>query len=326
MKQRVYIDDVYGEDYTTKFGNTISIGFSSEINEYGVSQFVAECNICSEDKELWPRGSLKVTIRNIRNRVASCGCSSTCRYTDRQREIQITRMCQGTGWIFKGFDYYPVVSNQTKAILYNPTSDTVRESLVCNLIKNGIKDFVIGSEKDEEVLQKFFQKYKKLYAEGTSVKRNMDLSEARKTILLSCPACGKQNSPIRKESIVKGLRPCKCMQDHTGYFHNRRNETDTLYLLRFEKEGEVFYKIGRSFNVPERIKSMCKQHKVYKVDVLSELKDCHKTIFDMETELHQILYRGGYHYTPSVEFSGYFRECFTKGCLWQEEVKDVFGL
>ena len=82
----------------------------------------------------------------------------------------------------------------------------------------------------------------------------------------------------------------------------RKDEKDYLYILDFNGR---FIKVGRSFDVDERIrnlKSLSKIKKIYKIHVLTAT---HKEIYDYEQELHSKLRERNFqHY---VDWSN---ECF----------------
>lgn len=115
-----------------------------------------------------------------------------------------------------------------------------------------------------------------------------------------CPACGR------------GLY---------GYYFTRKDDLDNLYLLLFEnlKTDEVFVKIGRSFNLKDRIKCFPDTYKVSVVDTFSER---HKNILPFERYLHAEF--KPYHYTPSIPFGGSVKECFKVAVLDDSLLQKIF--
>lgn len=66
-------------------------------------KYVYSCSVCSQDKELFPLGSISGVKSHIMEGKLCCGCSVNPRWTQEQREIQIKRelsKCSGSwvGW------------------------------------------------------------------------------------------------------------------------------------------------------------------------------------------------------------------------------------
>lgn len=301
---RVYSEEVAGSVYKTKEGNTLSLAFKGEINHLGVTSFIAECNVCSLDEELFPYGSINVTIKNYRNKVAKCGCSKGFDYTPRQRKVQVKRLLKDSGWRFIDFPEGVQGTVKTRVRLYNTVTGGYWNPLLANILKNGVP-VARGSKKDMEAFQEWFSEYKDRYPKGTKVVRN--LKKGRKSVLLSCPVCNTSKLPVRPDFIVEGRRSCKCGSKHNGHYPLRLQETDTLYLVKLSKESEVFLKVGRTFDTYERFKTI---RKTYDLEVLKLVEDTHEKVFDLEKKIHYNLYELGMHYKPEHYFGGAINECF----------------
>ena len=121
--------------------------------------------------------------------------------------------------------------------------------------------------------------------------------------------------------VNNNARCLTCAQEagDWGYYPDRVNEVDNLYLLSFKSETEAFLKVGRSFDVKERMREFLKY---YEVEVITTYQNCHQKIFDTEQDIHSYLKSLNYHYTPKVEFGGSVKECFKLEALSTAE--DIF--
>ncbi len=101
----------------------------------------------------------------------------------------------------------------------------------------------------------------------------------------------------------------------------RKNEKDFLYVLDFDSK---FIKVGRSFDVDERMKGLRTKSKVpiKKIHKLRIFTATHQEIYDTEQELHsELRERNFQHY---VKWS---KECFENDCLYiLNKLLDNYGL
>tara|TARA_Y100000588_G_scaffold244854_1_gene259084 strand:+ start:23880 stop:25052 length:1173 start_codon:yes stop_codon:yes gene_type:complete len=137
-----------------------------------------------------------------------------------------------------------------------------------------------------------------------------------------CPK-GHQRSSFMKPFVLQGKRCKLCSKDSyntAGYYPDRVEELDTLYLTLFEGD-DVFCKIGRSFNTKSRNSNYPNE---YKLTVLSEIKLTHQEVWDMEQMLHDVC--KGAHYSPLISFKGSVKECFTTDILNHPEIISTFNL
>lgn len=314
--KRIQWYEVEGTTYDTRNGNTISVTKDKITVGNGVTTFIAECSVCSKDTELWPYGSITVTIRNIRNKVSSCGCSIYTRYSENQREIQVKRCIDGKGWDFIKIINPELSSTRSRVLLENPVTGDFWKPLLSNVIKNSVR---LAPHSDIEII-KFFNEVKHLYPNGTILKPNLLCK--RKKFLLSCPLCGESDIPVRKENLRKGIRSCKCSSKNYGWYPYRSEEEDNLYLIDMSNDEEHFVKIGRSFNVTHRLKNLRKSH--YKVKELSTISGNHTMVCSKEKEIHNILTSEGFHYLPDKPFGGSISECFIVSSIDEHIVKETF--
>lgn len=131
-----------------------------------------------------------------------------------------------------------------------------------------------------------------------------------------CPVHGKQS--ITYSNFVYGGHRCMgCSKDRhrvlrngNGYFPERKDEVDFLYVLDFNGK---FIKVGRSFDVDERIKdlrkpSMSRTRNINKIRIFTAT---HQEVYDYEQELHNELRERNFQYSAS-----WSTECFENDSLY----------
>jgi hypothetical protein len=114
-----------------------------------------------------------------------------------------------------------------------------------------------------------------------------------------------------------------CAEGLWGYYKNREEDVDSLYLLRFTDQNETFYKVGRTFKIKERLKYF---QKFYNVTLISKIENYHKEIYKLESALKTKLTSYRILYSPKIDFDGSLTECFTKEILSHPEIISTFNL
>lgn len=112
-----------------------------------------------------------------------------------------------------------------------------------------------------------------------------------------------------------------CAESLWGYYKEKRDDIDTLYLLRFYQDGEIFYKVGRTFKTKDRFDYF---KKFYNIEIISMIENIHDVIYPKEFYLKNLLKK--YHYSPELPFDGSIEECFTSDILKDPEVISTFNL
>ena len=95
-----------------------------------------------------------------------------------------------------------------------------------------------------------------------------------------------------------------------GYYPERKDEVDFLYILDFDNK---FVKVGRSFDVDERINGLKKPSEsgIKNINKLRIFTATHQEIYNYEQELHKELRERNFqHY---VDWS---TECFQNDCQY----------
>jgi hypothetical protein len=121
-----------------------------------------------------------------------------------------------------------------------------------------------------------------------------------------------------------GCPICARLNSYFGLYENRLSDFDNLYLLRFTSklgDDESFIKIGRTFDIPERVGDFLKH---YSVDIIDTVQDIHLLVYIRETSMHQSL--TNYSYSPTINFGGSVRECYVEDVLNSTLVNNTFKL
>ena len=104
---------------------------------------------------------------------------------------------------------------------------------------------------------------------------------------------------------------CKTCSDEAGeygYYTDRVGEDDNLYLLLFKSDTEIFIKVGRSFDIKERMREFYKHYE--DVSVIVTYQNNHQVVYDTEQSIHKQLKLLDYHHKPEIKFGGSKNECF----------------
>lgn len=361
-----------------------------------VNEFIAECNVCSLDKNLWPYGSLSYNMINIKREEVLCGCSRVGFQHTWQLELTIKRMLNGGDLIFKGWESGEYLDNSSKMVLLNSEGIEWRVS-IGNLRKQSIPVF----SKEYRAKKKIQHNIKHLeYSPLLPDHYTYSYNTLSKKYEVSCSVCnsdtkflslGDKVFPSRLSQLKSGSKPCRCSPTYAyskdewvlrilseftdreidppplpeklnsrstldwickighecstkvgalvqgvgcpecselggstyGYYKLRLQEEDSLYLIKFTSPNckEVFYKIGRSFNVKSRMAHM---KTYYDLELISTYKGKHYQIYDLEQKLHSLI-RSNKHFVSNY-FNGCIEECFTPEILSHPDVIKTFNL
>lgn len=272
-------------------------------------KFILECDICSKDSELWPRGRITSTKIHLISSTVPCGCAKSSRWTPEQYETLIYRKCEERGYEFHGF-VGQWKGSRTYLKLYNPENGSTWESAtVTNLLDYGAGcpleagnkrrtaqdceqqiNKVLAVEGGEfigwsEGYNNAHSKFKWLCSEGHSceTKVNSFLNNSSR-----CMTCHKIKQ--REEGVVY------------GYYPKRTEEQDNLYIIHFKKGGYI--KVGRSFDVEQRLKGnkgllKLSGHERNEIEILSIYTGSHKDVYDTEQWIHEELTERGFYHEDS---------------------------
>ena len=89
-----------------------------------------------------------------------------------------------------------------------------------------------------------------------------------------------------------------------GYYHNRLEEDDNLYVISIDD----YIKVGRSFNLKKRFYDIKRESGCEKLEMIYTLKGLHKDIYHLESRLHKELRKNGFTYKTTWSNETFLKE------------------
>ncbi len=288
--------------------------------------FKVTCTECSKDKELFPDGYFITTKSNLVKGSKPCGCSKKAQWLDWQYLILARRIGEKKGFIVHGFAG-PFKNVYTKLNLECLKDGHRWTASIHSVINNGSSCPKCSGNlelTEQEALQKCVDICKEMNYDMVGF--GDGYKGAYKTTLnYNCKVHGKQT--VTYKNFVYNATRCKgCWKDRKkelgnfyGYYPERKDEIDFLYILNFNNK---FVKVGRSFDVAERIIGLKSLSKIKSIHKLRIFTATHQEIYDFEQELHnELRERNFQHY---VDWS---TECFENDSLYiLNKILDECGL
>lgn len=275
--------------------------------------FKVICTECSKDKELFPNEYFISTKSNLKKGRKPCGCSKQPKWKDWQYLILARRVGEKKGFVVHGF-VGKYNGNKSKIRCQCIKDKYCWDATINNIIthKSGCKKCSNRySPTFDEALSKCVDICKEMNYDFLGFVGEYINIYSRFEYL--CQVHGKQNVSYTK-FVKSGNRCPACRKEEQkesgklyGYYPERKNEQDFLYVLNFD---DKFIKVGRSFDVKIRISQLKRQAKIKNIKKLYILTGTHHEIYDLEQELHNELRERGFSY--SVDWS---TECFTTDCI-----------
>lgn len=280
-------------------------------NKHNQTLFKVTCTECSKDPELFPDGYFVSLKGDLTKGVKPCGCSKKPEWKDWQYLI-LARRAAKDRCIVHGFA--EEFKNQNTKLNLECLKDghkwTASVHSIINIGNGCAKCSGVYKPTEQEALQKCIDICKEMYYDVIGFvdgyKNNMSRFE------YNCKIHGKQKVSYNN-FINLGSRCVGCAKDlgnGNGYYPERKDEQDFLYILNFDSK---FIKVGRSFDVDERIKGLRTASKIpkKKIHKLRIFTATHQEIYDYEQELHsELRERNFQHY---VDWS---TECFENDSLF----------
>jgi hypothetical protein len=276
------------------------------------------CHKCKEDKELFPEGYFVSRKGNLINGRKPCGCAFNPKWNKEQYLVLARRAAKGR-FIVHGFSE-EFNGAHTKLNLECSVDGHRWTANIDNIINKDsgcpkCKAKYIGDSKrtdEQEALEKCkeiceTEEYELLgFPDG--------YKNAFSRFEYKCLKHGKQNVCYDK-FVNEGTRCKGCWKEKQkelssgfyGYYPDRKDEQDFLYVLDFDGE---FIKIGRSFDVDERMKGLRSDSKIKKIHKLRIFTATHQEIYNYEQALHEELRERGFQY-----YLDWTNECFENDCL-----------
>ncbi|UNY40341.1 hypothetical protein KLEP7_gp135 [Pseudaeromonas phage vB_PpeM_ KLEP7] len=299
-------------------GNFEVIGIEGKVTGKA-TRFKFTCKVCSQDKELFPKGYFIAHKGNLLRGQKSCGCGKGIRWNKEQFLILARRKAKGR-FTIHGFsedfwgcktkvnceciiDHYKWVASirsilskskacgcklcRVKAIKkrimipYNTVMEQCR--VICENNNYTLLGFVDGYEGVKSSVHYICGKH-------GLVKTSFDNLSRGKI----CRGCW---SDKQKES-----------GNMNGYYKDKIDTQDFLYILNFNNE---YIKIGRSFNVGRRIPQLKRESLCSNISIIKIYSGKHSNIYELEQTLHQKLRDLGFEHRESK----WSTETFDISCL-----------
>jgi len=144
-------------------------------------------------------------------------------------------------------------------------------------------------------------------------------------LLLYCPKHGMSDNTRVDKFLIRegGCKPCAQESSSYGLYKGREQEEDNLYLLKVVGCGESFYKMGRTFNLKNRIYQHG-QHSPYSFTLVSAIQKPHEVISALEVQLLDLTYN--LWYKPVYGWAGGYNECRLNSFVNHPEIINTFNL
>lgn len=309
-KKRQKPEDFIGETFNN--GKLEVIGIAGKQGR--ATTFKVTCTECSKDPELFPDGYFVSQKGNLVNCQKPCGCS-TYKWEDWQFLILAHRAGEKKGFIVHSFT--EEFKNQNTKLSLECLKDGHKwTASISNIINKGMgcpKCSGVYRPTEQEALQKCIDICKEM--DYDVVGFDGGYKGVHKTRFeYVCKIHGKQN--VSYGNFVNTGSRCKgCWKDKqkdlgngNGYYPERKDETDFLYILDFDGK---FVKVGRSFDIERRVPELQRESGIQEVIKLRIFTSTHQEIYDFEQELHgKLRARNFQHY---VDWS---TECFDNNALF----------
>jgi hypothetical protein len=273
------------------------------------TKFKVTCTECSKDPELFPDGYFVSQKDNLVRGKKPCGCSR-CKWFDWQYLILARRVAKGR-FIVHGFAE-EFKCNKTKLNLECLKDGHKWTASIYNIINSGkgcSKCAGVYRPTEQEALQKCIDICKDMNYSVIGFEDGYRCVDSTRFEYV-CKIHGKQNVGYNN-FVNQGTRCSGCAKDKqkelgngNGYYPERKDEQDYLYILDFDNK---FVKVGRSFDVDDRISDLKKPSVsgIKRIIKLRIFTATHQEIYDYEQELHsELRERNFQHY---VDWSN---ECF----------------
>ena len=266
----------------------------------GATLFKVICTECSKDKELFPDGCFVSIKGHLKSDQKPCGCASNPKWKDWHYLI-LARRAGKDRFIVHGFA--EEFKNSNTKLRLECLKDGHKWTASINNVINSSRGCPKCSNKykptEQEALQKCIDICKEMeynvigFVDGYKSKRSR--------FEYICKIHGKQT--VSYDNFVNGGTRCGgCWKDRQkelgnlyGYYPERKDETDFLYVLDFDGK---FIKVGRSFDVDERISDIKKPSRsgVKNIKILSVYTAKHGIIYPTEQEIHDELRERGFEF------------------------------
>lgn len=241
-------ENFIGSTFPTPSGGTLTVK-ESYVNSSNRKRFICECSICSEDKELWPYGSINSPKYNLEHNNIPCGCSKP-RWKEWQWDIKVKRYCGEVGYEFLGWAE-EFKGDKTKVKLFNHKTGNTWESTSAGKLLSGQGDpktphYLSQRKPDHYYIDMFMSSGK--FPKGTKFSRDnvtKDKFDCYSYWDVECPVCKEdifsQNGfsytfKASNTSLRDGALPCRCYKGYT------KTEEEMRFIIESicKEEGHTF--------------------------------------------------------------------------------------
>ena len=320
-KKRQKPEDFIG--WKSEDGELEVIGIAGKYKR-GASLFKVTCTECSKDTELFPDGYFVSPKGSLVKGCKPCGCSKSPRWFGWQFLVLACRAAKDR-FIVHGLaeEFHGQTTKLDLECLKDGHKWTASIQSVVN-VGNGCPKCKGATLAEQRKTPKHIA-----FQKCVDICKEMDYDvigfvggykNAKSRFKYVCKTHGEQEVSYNN-FVNKGQKCGGCTKDENirrlredgngnGYYPERKDETDFLYVLDFNSK---FIKIGRSFDVDERIKSLRTLSKVPKTKIhkLRIFTATHQEIYNLEQELHNELRERDFQYY--VDWS---TECFENDSLF----------
>ena len=287
-----------------------------------ITTFKVICHKCKEDKELFPDGYFVSYKSSLIIDQKPCGCSKNHRWTKDQYLVLAKRVAYGR-FIVHGFDEIETNKFSCECTKHNHMWKVSIPNLIHNktgcplcAIDNTASNLRKTKQEVDETCITICNNYGYKFLGFPNGYKNKNSH-----FEYECPKHGIQN--VRYGSVVfSGTKCYGCAKEEVrfnGYYPERKDEVDYLYVLDFDSK---FIKIGRSFDIDERLLKLKSLSNIENIIKLRIFTATHQEIYDTEQALLEELRERGFQYHLN-----WTKECFENKCLYSlNKLLDICGL
>lgn len=311
-KKQEKAEDFIGR--TFNYGKLKVIGVAGKQGKN--TTFKVTCTECSKDPELFPDGYFVAQKFDLINGHKPCGCSKKPEWKGWQFLILALRAGEKKGFVVHGFaeEFHGQHTKLNLECIKDGHKWTASINSVINTGRGCPK--CVGTLKltYSEALYRCEYICKEMDYESIGFQNGYN--NVKSIFEYICPKHGKQKVTY-SHFVNNGSRCPFCFKEKQkeygnlyGYYPERKDETDFLYILDFDGK---FIKVGRSFDVNQRVKDLRTLSKtpIKRIHKLRIFTATHQEIYDYEQELHKELRERNFQYPVS-----WSTECFENDSLY----------
>lgn len=244
-------DSFIGVQFTTPKGGILT---AKQINTKGKDpRYICECSLCSEDKELFPYGSIVGSRSRLINGGCPCGCGRNPRWSEEQNIVRVTRKCKERGYTFHGWYGEYKGSRKTYLDLYNPETNNRWKTATIDNFLRGMGDPLEGINNRRKLRTKDVKYHVNCFREaGFSDGYNFWKSDRKNNKgwcnhwNYTCPACSNDEYvkagvctgvfESTRNNLRAGKKACRCSKSYRWTQEQREYQIKKVC----EEEGLTF--------------------------------------------------------------------------------------